>query len=167
MERRADAGTIDRERPTAIDGDAPGRSQRAVEENRSDRATQDDGRGRSATKPAEIPARGWKDILLRVYEGISDNRILANAAGITFYGLLALFPAIAALVSIYGLFADPGTIAKELDAAKGMLPGGGLDIIRDQLTRLTSQGSGNPRHRLCGGSRDFAVERERRNQSTL
>jgi membrane protein len=101
----------------------------------------DDGRGRSATSPSEIPARGWKDILLRVYEGISEDRILANAAAVTFYTLLALFPGIAALVSIYGLFADPSSITAQLDAVSGILPGGAVDVIRDQLTRLTSQGS--------------------------
>ena len=99
------------------------------------------GRGRSATTPSEIPARGWKDILWRVYAGIDDDRILANAAAVTFYALLALFPAIAALVSIYGLFADPGTIARQLDSLAGILPGGAVDVVRDQLGRLTAQGS--------------------------
>ena len=101
----------------------------------------EDGRGRSATSPSEISTRGWKDILLRVYEGISEDRILANAAAVTFYTLLALFPGIAALVSFYGLFADPGSITTQLDAISGILPGGAVDVIRDQLTRLTSQGS--------------------------
>jgi membrane protein len=107
----------------------------------SDRAAFDDGRGRFAEGPSEIPARGWKDILLRVYDGISDDRILANAAGVTFYALLALFPGIAALVSIYGLFADPNTIASHIDAIAGFAPGGAIEIIRDQLTRLAAQGS--------------------------
>ena len=49
-------------------------------------------RGRFAQGPSEIPALGWKDIFLRVYKGISDDRILANAAGVTYYALLALFP---------------------------------------------------------------------------
>jgi membrane protein len=93
-------------------------------------------------KPSEIPPPGWKDIVLRVYEGIAEDRILANAAAATFYALLALFPGLAALVSIYGLFADPGTIANNLDAISGVLPGGALDAIRDQLARLTAQGSG-------------------------
>ena len=101
----------------------------------------DDGHGRSATTPSEIPVRGWKDILLRVYEGISEDRILANAAAVTFYTLLALFPGIAALVSIYGLFADPSSMAIQLDAASGILPNGAVEVIRDQLTLLTSQGS--------------------------
>ena len=106
-----------------------------------DRAECDDGRGRFAEGTTEIPARGWKDILRRVYEGITDDRILANAAGVTFYALLALFPGIAALVSIYGLFADPNTIASRLDAIAGFAPGGAIEIIRDQLTRLAAQGS--------------------------
>src|SRR5262249_16399331 len=105
-------------------------------------APAEDGRGRSAAKPLDIPAPGWKDIVLRVYEGISEDRILANAAAVTFYTLLALFPGIAALVSIYGLFADPGTIASQLEAMSGILPGGALDVIRDQLSRLTAQSSG-------------------------
>src|SRR5579872_4273176 len=101
----------------------------------------DDGRGRSAESPSQIPARGWKDVLLRVYNGIGDDRILANAAAVTFYALLALFPGIAALVSIYGLFADPSTIAKQLDLLNGILPGGALDVIRDQLTLVTQRGT--------------------------
>lgn len=103
-------------------------------------ARAEDGRGRLADRPSQMPARGWKDILLRVYRGISDDRILANAAGVTFYGLLAIFPGIAAIVSIYGLFADPAAIAKHLDSMASVLPGGAIDVVRDQLTRLTSQG---------------------------
>jgi membrane protein len=105
-----------------------------------DYARLDAGRGRVAENPSEIPARGWKDILWRVYSGIDEDRILANAAGVTFYALLALFPAIAALVSIYGLFADPATIVSHLDAISGFAPSGAIEVIRDQLTRLAAQG---------------------------
>jgi membrane protein len=108
---------------------------------RADHTELEAGRGRFAEGPSEIPARGWKDILLRVYDGISEDRILANAAGVTYYALLALFPGIAALVSIYGLFADPATIVSHLDAIAGFAPGGAVDVIRDQLTRLAAQGS--------------------------
>jgi membrane protein len=59
-------------------------------------------RGRGAATPAQITASGWKDALTRVYETISEHRILAIAAGVTFYALLAIFPAIAAFVSLYG-----------------------------------------------------------------
>jgi membrane protein len=100
------------------------------------------GRGRSATTPSEIPARGWKDILIRVYKNISAHRILAIAAGVTFYGLLAVFPAIAALVSVYGLFVDPATIASQMNQLSALLPGGAIDVVRDQMTRVASQGNG-------------------------
>ena len=100
-----------------------------------------DAHGRRASTPSEIPARGWKDILKRCYQRLGDDRILAIAAGVTFYALLAIFPAIAALVSIYGLFADPGTIAKHLDDISGMVPGGAIDVIRGQLESLTSKGN--------------------------
>jgi membrane protein len=93
------------------------------------------------TIPTGDAARGWKYILLRVYNGIPEDRILANAAGVTFYALLALFPGIAALVSIYGLFADPNTIISQLDTLSGLAPGGAIDILREELTRLASQGN--------------------------
>jgi membrane protein len=105
------------------------------------RAADEEDRGRSATAPSEIPVRGWKDILLRVYANISRHRILALAAGMTYYSILAIFPAIAALVAIYGLFSDPTTIARHLDQLGGFLPGGALDVAREQLTRVASKGS--------------------------
>lgn len=84
-------------------------------------------------------SKDWKVILLGTYHGISDDRILANAAAVTFYALLALFPAIAALVSLYALFADPRSIAQHLDGLSPILPGGGMEIMRDQLQRLTTK----------------------------
>jgi membrane protein len=105
-----------------------------------DRRQGETGRGRSAETPSEIPARGWKDILWRVYRGISENRILLVAAGVTFYALLAIFPGIAALISIYGLFADPASVASHLDTMANVAPGGAIDILREEMTRLASQG---------------------------
>jgi membrane protein len=103
----------------------------------------DSGRGRSATTPSEIPARGWKDIVLRVYKNISAHRILAISAGVTFYSLLSIFPALAAFVSVYGLFADTGSIASHLDQLATVLPAGAIDVIRDQMTRVASKGHGS------------------------
>jgi membrane protein len=135
--RAGDAGTLDREVGSDTRrGDCP---ERAGSENG---ARPEVGRGRSAEKPSDIPAQGWKDILWRVYAGISEDRILANAAAVTFYALLALFPGIAALVSIYGLFADPASIQQHLDSISGVLPGGAIDVIRDQLNRLAAQPRG-------------------------
>jgi membrane protein len=114
----------------ATDGDGRGRLA----------TTDDDGRGRLATTPSEIPPRGWKDILLRVYSNVSEHRILALAAGMTYYSLLAIFPALAALVAVYGLFADPSAIARHFDQVSGVLPGGAIDVAREQLTRVASKG---------------------------
>ncbi len=107
---------------------------------RGDSKQGETGRGRSAETPSEIPALGWKDILLRVYRGISENRILLVAAGVTFYALLAIFPGIAALISIYGLFADPASVANHLDTISSVAPGGAIDVLREEMTRLASQG---------------------------
>jgi membrane protein len=105
-------------------------------------AGRDGGRGRSASAPSEIPVRGWKDILLRVYDNIAEHRVIAIAAGVTFYTILAIFPAIAALVALYGLFADPTTIADHLKALSSFVPGGALDVIGEQLGRVASQDNG-------------------------
>jgi membrane protein len=90
-------------------------------------------RGRAAETPSQIPAKGWKDIFLRIYQNVSEHRILAIAAGVTFYTLLAIFPAIAVLVALYGLFTDPSTISKHLTDLSSLLPGGAIDVIGDQL----------------------------------
>jgi hypothetical protein len=125
-------------------------------------------RGRFAEGPSEIPARGWKDILLRVYNGISDDRILANAAGVTYYALLALFPGIAAIVSIYGLFADPSSIVSHVDTVAGFAPGGAVDMIRGQLTDPFVQPAEHDLgHQFSGWPGDLAVERERRDQGAF
>ena len=102
-------------------------------------AAEDSDRGRDATSPAEIPATGWKDIRWRVYANIGDHRILALAAGMTYYSILAIFPALAALVAIYGIFTDAGSIAKHLDDVSGFVPGGAIDVAREQLTRVSSK----------------------------
>ena len=86
--------------------------------------------------------RGWKDILWRVYEQFQHDRVMAVAAGVTFYALLALFPAVAALVSIYGLFADPATIQEHLNTLSGILPGGALEVVGEQVKRIASKGGG-------------------------
>jgi membrane protein len=105
-----------------------------------DCAATEAGRSRSADTPSDIPPQGWKHILLRVYHGISEDRILLVAAGVTFYLLLSIFPGIAALFSIYGLFANPADIAGHLDALANVAPGGAIDLLREDMTRLASNG---------------------------
>lgn len=95
------------------------------------------GRGRAAEAPAAIPAEGWKDILLRTFAEFSDDRLMLVAAGVTFYVLLAIFPAVTALVSIYGLFTDPSSVAEQVRSLTGVLPGGAIDIVGEQMARAT------------------------------
>ena len=72
---------------------------------------------------------------------INDDRLLATAAGVVFFGLLAVFPAITALVSSYGLFADPSTIGANLQTLALMLPEGSFQIVQDQIARVLAKGS--------------------------
>jgi membrane protein len=97
-------------------------------------------RGRQATSPSQIPPKGWKDIAWRTYEQINEDRLLAVAAGVVFYGLLALFPAITALVSSYALFADAKTIKDHLSFISEILPPGTFSIVQDQIGRVLAKG---------------------------
>jgi membrane protein len=81
-----------------------------------------------------------KNIVLALYNRISEHRVMAIAAGVTFFALLAIFPTLAALVSIYGLFTDPATIGSHLDRLSGFLPGGAMEIIGDQMRRVGEAG---------------------------
>ena len=106
------------------------------------RKTTPSDRGRTAATPSDIPAKGWWDIGWRVVKGIQEDRVLLVAAGVTFYGLLALFPAVAALVSLYGVFTDPASISEQLRLLSGFLPDGALEVIGDQVKRISAQGRG-------------------------
>jgi membrane protein len=97
--------------------------------------------GADASGPSEIPPRGWWVVLKRAFAGFNEDRIMTEAAGVTFYTLLALFPAVAALVSIYGFFADPATVAQQLQSLQGVIPGGGMEIMQQQLSALTANGT--------------------------
>ena len=96
------------------------------------------GRGRTARKPLSIPYAGWRDILLRTYEEISEDRAGLAAAGVTFLGLLAIFPAIAVFVSIYSLIADVSTVQEHMDAMGAFIPQGAVEIIGSELQRLAA-----------------------------
>ena len=109
----------------------------------SSKLAQGGGRGRAAESPSDLPARGWVDILKRVYAEFGNDRVLAVAASVTFYALLAIFPAIVALVSLYGLFADPNTISEHLNAITGFVPGGAMDVIGEQVKRIASKPKGS------------------------
>lgn len=96
-------------------------------------------RGRNADKPAEIPGNGLRDVFWRVLKALIAARVTLIAAGVTYFLLLSLFPALGALVALYGFIADPMTISGHFDFLGSILPPGSLDIILDQLGTLTQQ----------------------------
>ena len=100
------------------------------------------GRGRRARAPSQIPWRGWKDVFVRTYREIQDDRLLALAAGVAFYSLVSLFPAIAAGVSSYALFANVGTISKHLSIASDIVPAGSLDLLGEEISRIAAKSDG-------------------------
>jgi membrane protein len=95
-----------------------------------------------AARPSQIPLRGWLSVGKRVAVDFVEHRLMAQAAGVVFFVLLAVFPAIAALISLYGLFADPKNVSAQLAGLSDMIPGGAMDIIRDQIARVSANGSG-------------------------
>ena len=119
---------------------ADGFNRAAADGDPSENRPDDRARGRRAVAPWQIPFKGWKDILIRTYQQINEDRLLAVAAGVVFYGLLALFPAVTALVSSYALFAKASTINDHLSLMSGILPAGAFDIVRDQVARVLAKG---------------------------
>jgi membrane protein len=83
----------------------------------------------------------WKDVLLGTYHRINNDRLLLVAAGVVFYWLLALFPAITALVSSYALFAEGRTISDHLGQLSAVVPAGTYSVVQDQVQRVLANGS--------------------------
>ena len=151
------------------------RHQSSVEADRSSRGSQDRGgrsepvpdkegeenRGRSAKKPSQIPRKGWRDILWRTKEEIKDDNLSIIAAGTGFYILLGIVPALAALISIYGLMADPGTIREQVDSMRGVMPPDVIQILDQQMTRI-AQESGKA---SWGGSARYSAGAMERGES--
>ncbi len=100
-------------------------------------------RGTTATRPRDIPKRGWGDVLKRVAAAIGNDNVPLIAAGVAFYAILAIFPALVALVSTYGLIADPRQVERQLQALSGMMPEAAWQIIEQQLTSVASSAQGS------------------------
>lgn len=99
-------------------------------------------RGRRAENPSDIPTKGWRDVLWRLWTGLFEDNIPLVAGGVTFYLLLALVPSLTAFVSLFGLVADPGTISLYVASLQGVLPSDGIELIQDELDALLSQDTG-------------------------
>jgi membrane protein len=105
-------------------------------------AVTNDDRGRKADRPQEIPPKGWKDIAKRTMKEVKQDQVPLLSAGVAFYALLSLFPAIIAGVSIYGLVADPETVRQQLDELTRMLSPETAKLVGEQIEQVTSGAGG-------------------------
>lgn len=95
-------------------------------------------RGRQAGRPRAIPASGWRAILWRVKDRIAADKLSMIAAGVAFYALMAIFPALIALVSVYGLLFDPQAVNQQITTLSGFLPEQAAGLLVDQLGEITA-----------------------------
>jgi membrane protein len=100
------------------------------------------GHGRQADAPQEIPPRGWKDIAKRTMKEVKQDQVTLLGAGVAFYSLLALFPAMIAGISIYGLVADPETVRNQIEQLTTMLSPSTADLVGEQIEQVTSGAGG-------------------------
>lgn len=102
-------------------------------------AAREPGRGRQARDPTQIPGKGWRDIVWRAWREFSDDRITLVAGSVAFSGITALFPALAAFVALYGMFADIGAARQHLAVLAGFIPADALTFIGDQMLRIATE----------------------------
>lgn len=100
-------------------------------------------RGRAAPTPHHIPWIGWKDVLWRTYREFQVDNLMSVAAGITFFTLLAIFPALAVFVSLYGLIADVATVQAQMEQMSIVFPPDVVRLIGEQMLRLATERSFN------------------------
>lgn len=97
-----------------------------------------DPHGRTAARPQEIPKQGWRDIIARVRQNLGRDNTSVVAAGIGLHALLAIFPAVAVIVSVYGMFASPQDVANDLKPFLGIFPGDAAQLLTAQLQSLVA-----------------------------
>ena len=101
----------------------------------------DNSRGRQATKPSQIPAKGWKDTIFRIKDEISNDRLSLISAAMSYYAFLALVPAITSIVLMYAWVSDPGEISNHISKIGRFIPNEFQEILRNQLTTLSAKAS--------------------------
>jgi membrane protein len=100
-------------------------------------------RGDDAGAPWQIPGRGWADILHRAWMNAEKRDLSLVAGGVTYYLLVALFPTLVALISLYGLLTNNTDVTKNLQSLSDMLPSATVRVIGDELRQLVSASSKN------------------------
>ncbi|MDW7772102.1 MAG: YihY/virulence factor BrkB family protein [Desulfobulbaceae bacterium] len=113
--------------------------------------TEDNRRGRHAESPGKIPLKGWKNILLRVKENLGKDHLSIISAGVAFYAMLAIFPGLTALVSLYGLVSDPMGVQDQLAALRHLIPPEAYTILETQLRNIAEQPGGSLSFGFIGG----------------
>jgi membrane protein len=83
-------------------------------------------------------SRDWWDLARRVKDDVAADNVSMIAGGAAFFGLLALFPALAAAVALYGLFTDPASIGSQLNALTGVVPDEARGVLMEQLQRISA-----------------------------
>ncbi|ACB77617.1 YihY/virulence factor BrkB family protein [Opitutus terrae] len=97
-------------------------------------------RGRRADAPGDLPAPGWRDVLLRTKNELAKDNLSIVAAGVAFYCFMAFVPMLGAIVSTYGLVADPVQVSEHAEALAQVVPAEVMPLLREQMQRLTSAG---------------------------
>jgi membrane protein len=95
--------------------------------------------GGEAERPTQIPPKGWVQVVKRGFKEAKVDQVPLLSAGVAFYAFLALFPALIAIVSLYGIFADPTTIAVQIESLGQALPEAARQLIVDQVNQLAAR----------------------------
>ncbi|MBZ9629838.1 YihY/virulence factor BrkB family protein [Salegentibacter sp. LM13S] len=90
------------------------------------------------SNPSKISFSGWKKIAFIIKDKIDENNLSIVSAGVAFYAFLAIFPAVMALVSIYGLAVTPAQIEYQLNQLGTMLPDEAFGIVEQRLEAFIS-----------------------------
>jgi membrane protein len=130
---------------------ASGASRATVPAGRSEAGTTGDTRnvpdekelpGVHAETPTQIPAKGWLQIVKRAWaENNADNMPIIGG-GVAFFAFLAIFPALIATISIYGLVASPETVTRQIESLSDQLPKDAQSLLSAQLTGITQNSGG-------------------------
>jgi membrane protein len=98
--------------------------------------------GVHAEKPTEIPWRGWKQIVKRAWAEHKADNMPIIAGGVAFFGFLAIFPGLIAMISLYGLVASPETVARQVEDLSAQLPDEAANLIGEQLKSIVDNSGG-------------------------
>jgi membrane protein len=99
--------------------------------------------GRDARRPYHIPLKGWWQVAQRVWTESGRDNLSVVAAGCAFYALFAIFPALSALISLYGLTASPANVESQFGMLADVLPGQAYDMVIEQIRRIAAASGGS------------------------